>query len=171
MRRRDFVQLLGSATLARPLVLHAQAQNVRRLGVLMAYLESDKVAQTRLEAFRKALAALGWKESANLRTDMRWGGSDPAKLIEQAKELVAANPDVLFATTTPGLIAMREATRTIPTVFVSIGSDPVASGYVKSLSHPGGNMTGLILFEPSIAEKWLQILKEIAPRLQNASVL
>ena len=171
MRRRDFVRVLGIAALGCPLALHAQAPNVRRLGMLMAYLESDKVVQTRLEAFRKALTALGWKEGANLRTDIRWGGSDPAKLIAQAKELVAANPEVLVAATTPGLIAMREATRTIPTVFISIGADPVASGYVKSLSRPGGNMTGLILFEPSIAEQWLQILKEIAPRLQNASVM
>lgn len=171
MRRRDFVQLLGGATVAWPLASAAQAQSVRHVGVLMAYADGDKVAQTRLEAFRKSLAGLGWNEGANLRTDIRWGGSDPARLIAQAKGLVSADPDVLLATTTPGIIAMREATRTIPTVFVSIGADPVASGFVKSLSRPGGNMTGLILFESSIAEKWLQILTEIAPRLKRIAVL
>jgi putative ABC transport system substrate-binding protein len=137
----------------------------------MAFADGDKVALTRLEAFRKSLAALGWNEGANLRTDIRWGGSDPVRLVAQAKDLVAANPDVLLATTTPGVIATREATNTIPTVFVSVGADPVASGFVKSLSRPGGNMTGLILFEASISEKWLQLLTEIAPRLKRISVL
>ena len=171
MRRRDFVQLLGSATVAWPLASAAQTPSVRRVGVLMAYADGDKVAQARLEAFRKSLAALGWNEGANLKTDIRWGGPDPAKLVAEAKALVATSPDVLVATTTPGVIAMREVTRTVPTVFISVGADPVASGFVKSLSRPGGNMTGLILFEPSIGEKWLQLLTEIAPRLKRITVL
>ena len=171
MRRRDFVVRLGGAALAWSLPAIAQSPDrVRRIGVLLGWAESDPESQLRLAAFKLGLAAHGWNEGRNLRIETRWTGGDIARATAFAKEIVATAPDVIVSATTPATAAIRRETRSIPTVFAVV-SDPVGSGFVTTLSHPGGNTTGFINLESSLAEKWLQLLKEIAPRIKRAAVI
>ena len=168
MRRREFIAMLGGAA-AWPLAARAQ-QSVRRVGVLMGYAEDDPEAQLRYAAFQQRLAALGWTEGRNLKIDIRWTSADVSRAATFAKELVALQPEVILTNTTPVTAALKGETQTIPLVFTAV-SDPIGSGFVKTLARPGGNITGYINLESSLIEKWLQLLKEIAPRLTRVGVI
>jgi putative ABC transport system substrate-binding protein len=169
MRRRDLITLLGGAAAAWPLPARAQ-QRMRRIGVLMGFAENDEVWQSYLASFKRGLEEFGWVEGRNLRIYYRWAGEDAERTRITAEELVALAPDLLFVTTNPALSAVMQATRTIPIVFTWV-SDSVGSGFVKSLAHPGGNVTGFHNFEPSMGGKWLEVLREAAPDLRRAAVL
>ena len=169
MRRREFI-VAGGATFAWHLTAEAQQPDqLRRIGVLMATFESDPAAQARLAALRSALERLGWKEGSNLRIDVRWC-SDIKLFVQCAAELVAFGPDVLIGEATPGVAALRRETQTIPIVFAGI-LDPVGQGFVASLAHPAGNMTGLSLFDAPMAGKWLEMLTRISPPVAQVAVL
>jgi putative tryptophan/tyrosine transport system substrate-binding protein len=170
-KRRDFITLLGGAAAAWPLAAQAQSDRVRRIGVLMGYPESDSEAQTKIAAFRDGLQKLGWTEGRTTRLDTRWATPADAKSIERfAKELVALQPDLILSSTTPTTAALLQHTRTIPIVFATV-ADPVGSGFVASFPRPGGNVTGFVVFEASLAGKWLELLKEIAPRVNRIAFL
>ena len=171
MRRRGFIALLGGAA-AWPLTVRAQQpERMRQIGVLMGYAESDPDAQARLAAFRDGLQKLGWAESRNIQIDTRWPIPADLESMERfAKELVALQPDVILSHITPTTAALLQQTRTIPIVFATV-ADPVGSGFVASFSRPGGNATGFTSIEPTIAGKWLSLLKEIAPRVARVALL
>jgi putative ABC transport system substrate-binding protein len=168
--RREFITLIGGAAAAWPLAARAQQQRMRRIGVLMGFAENDEVWQSYLASFKRGLEELGWIEGRNLRIYYRWAGEDAERTRITAEELVALSPDLLFVTTNPALSAVMQATRTIPIVFTWV-SDSVGSGFVKSLAHPGGNVTGFHNFEPSMGGKWLEVLREAAPDVRRAAVL
>jgi putative tryptophan/tyrosine transport system substrate-binding protein len=172
LQRREFITLLGAGAAAWPLAARAQqGERVRRIGVLMAHPKSDPEFQTYLAAFQEGLQKLGWAEGRNIQIDARWGALDDAEVRQQsAKELLALRPDVILTQNTPPTASMLEQTRTIPTVFVVV-ADPVGSGFVESLARPAGNATGFTIMEPTIAGKWLELLKEIAPRVNRAAFL
>jgi putative ABC transport system substrate-binding protein len=171
MRRREFIKLLGGAAVVWPLTaLAQQGERVRRIGVLLGGAEDDEEFQTRMAAVREELQRLGWTEDRNVRIDIR-SGAVGAQTQARAKELVASLPDVILAAAgTPGAIALQEVTQTIPVVFVNV-TDPVGVGIVTSLSRPSGNMTGFMPFEYGISAKWLELLKQIDPRVNRAGVL
>jgi putative tryptophan/tyrosine transport system substrate-binding protein len=171
MRRREFITLVGSAAVSWPITSHAQQLDKTRLiGVLMAYAESDSTAQSEVAAFRGALAKLGWTEGSNFRIELRWGNADPDRIRTLAKELVDLRPDVILGQTTAVTGALARETRTIPIVFVNVG-DPIASGFAASLARLGGNITGLTVETPAQGGKWVQLLKEIAPRTVRMALL
>jgi putative ABC transport system substrate-binding protein len=143
---------------------------MRRIGVLMGFPESDPEAQLRVAAFREGLQKLGWTEGRNIRIDTRWAALEAQAMQRFAKELVGLRPDVILAHTTPATLAVHQETRTIPIVFVGV-ADPTASGFVASFSRPGGNVTGFTTLEPTMGGKWLEVLKEIAPRVARVAVL
>jgi putative ABC transport system substrate-binding protein len=162
MRRREFIKLVGGAAAGWPLVARAQqSERVWRIGVLMA--SADPVAQSYVTAFRGALTKLGWAEGSNLRTEVRSGAGDPAKIQSLAKELVELRLDVIVGQSTPGVAALVRETQIIPIVFANV-ADPIGSGFVASLVRPGGNLTGFTTDNPALGGKWVQLLKEIAPR-------
>ena len=167
MRRREFITLLGGAA-ATPLSARAQ-QPMRRVGVLTG-LANAAAGQTRFVVFVQAMAQLGWTEGRNVRIEARWGGGDPAVIRKQAAELVALAPDVIMATGGATVAELLKVTRTVPIVFTVV-PDPVGSGFVNSLSRPGGNATGFMQFEYSLAGKWLELLKEIAPSVTRVAIL
>ena len=170
MQRREFVTLVGGAV-AWPLAARAQQpERMRLIGVLTSYSENDPIGQSALTAFRADLKKLGWTEGVNLRIELRWGASDVDKISTFAKELVDLHPDVILGQSTLVVGALASETRTIPIVFVNV-AEPVASGFAESLVRPGGNITG---FSPANAEqggKWVQLLKEIAPRTTRIALL
>jgi putative tryptophan/tyrosine transport system substrate-binding protein len=174
MRRRQFITLLGGAAASRalwPLAARAQQpERVRRVGVLMNLLADDTVAKARIGAFLQGLQQLGWTEGRNLQIDYRWtaGGSD--ELRTYAADLVGLAPNVILATGSPTVVALQQATRTVPIVFVLV-ADPVGAGFVESLARPGGNATGFTPFEYSTSAKWLELLREIAPTVTRVAVL
>src|SRR5499427_8278030 len=172
MRRREFITLLsGTAVAGWPLAARAQqAERLRRVGVLMPNAADDPEYQARMTAFVQGLAQLGWLDGRNVRIDTRWGVGDADRIRKYAAELLALAPDVILANSSAALAALLQATRTVPIVFTTVG-DPVGAGYVDSLARPGGNATGFTVFEYSIAAKWLELLKEIAPRVTRAAVL
>src|SRR5215475_10619424 len=171
MRRRDFIKVIAGSTATWPLAAVAQqSEKVRRIGVLMAITADDVEAQARIAAFVSGLQQLGWTVGKNVRVDYRLAGIDADTLRKYASELVALAPDVILAQSSPGIAALLQATRTVPIVFTLV-ADPVGAGYVDSLAHPGSNATGFTVFEYSIAAKWLELLKEIAPRVTRAAVL
>jgi putative ABC transport system substrate-binding protein len=143
---------------------------MRLVGVLMGWPESDPRAQSSLAAFRDALAKLGWREGNNIRIELRWGAPDPGKMQTFAKELVDLRPDAIFSQTTPAISALARETRTIPIVFVLV-SDPIGSGFATSLAPPSGNITGFTGNDPAIGGKWMELLKEIAPRTARVALL
>ena len=162
MRRREFITLVCGAA-AWPLTARAQQPNRMRLvGVLMAFAETDSAAQSWLAAFRAALAKLGWSEGSNLRIELRWN-ADPDKNRTFAKELVELRPDAIFGVSTPAIGVLARETRTIPIVFAGV-TDPIGSGFAANLAHPGGNITGFTVNDPAVGGKWVELLKEIAPR-------
>jgi putative tryptophan/tyrosine transport system substrate-binding protein len=171
MRRREFITLLGSAAAAWPLAARAQQpQRMRRVGVLMNLASDDAEGQARLAVFHQGLQQLGWTVGRNLQIDYRWGAGDVDRIRKFAAELIALAPDVILSTGSPSVAAFQQATRTVPIVFVTV-VDPVSSGFVDTLARPGGNITGFALYEYSISGKWLQLLKEIAPRITRAAVI
>ena len=143
---------------------------MRRIGVLVPAPEDDAEYQVFLVAFREELRKLGWTEGSNIRIDTRWASADAASMQRFAKELVALQPDLIVTQGTPATASVLQQTRTIPIVFAAV-ADPVGSGFVASFPRPGGNVTGFTLFEPSIAGKWLELLKEIAPRVSRVAFL
>jgi putative tryptophan/tyrosine transport system substrate-binding protein len=170
MRRREAIALLGSAA-AWPLVARAQHPgHVRRIGVLMATVQSDPDAQARLAVLRQALQELGWSDGRNVLVDYRWAGTDPDRMLAYAAELVGLTPDVILAHSPPGIMAAQRQTRTVPLVFVMVPA-PVEIGLVASLTRPGGNITGLTHFETAMAGKWLEILREISPGVTRVAFL
>jgi len=169
MRRRDFIMLLGGAAAAWPLVARAQeGERVRRIGVLVGTEEQD--AQARLVVFREALRELGLIEGRNLRIDIRWGSGDADTIRKAATELIALPSDVILASSGAVLGRVLQATRSVPIVFVVV-PDPVGSGFVNSLARPGGNATGFTQFEYSLSGKWLELLREITPRMTRVAVV
>jgi ABC-type uncharacterized transport system substrate-binding protein len=170
IRRREFLGVLGGAAAAWPLAARAQPdERIRRIGVLMYLAADDAEGQARLAAFAQALEQLGWSDGRNLRIDTRWAKADD--IGKHAAELAALAPDVLLAATGTATVApLLQATRTVPIVFVSV-IDPVGAGFVASLAQPGGNATGFTIYEYSMSGKWLELLKEIAPRVTRAAVL
>ncbi len=172
MRRRDFIALLGGAAATWPLTTRAQQPDVvRRIGVLMAHAERDPEFEAYVAAFREGLQKLGWTEGRNIRIDTRWGALDDTESRQRfAKELIALKPDLILTQNTPPTASMLQQTRTIPIIFVIV-ADPVGSGFVESLARPGGNATGFTVMEPTMTGKWLELLKEIAPRVNRAAFL
>jgi putative ABC transport system substrate-binding protein len=171
MKRRQFIMLLGGAAAAWPLAARAQQpERMRRIGVLLGLAEGDADARSWVTAFRQRLNALGWTDGRNVRIDYRFAGDDAGRIGAHATELVGLTPDVMFVSSQPVFDAARGATRTIPIVFVQI-SDPVVSGLVASLARPGGNITGFTSGEFGRGEKWLELLKEMAPRLAQVTVV
>jgi len=171
MRRREFISLIGGAA-AWPLAARAQQPvRMRLIGVLMGYPESDQAAQSWLAAFRGALPKLGWTEGSNLRIELRWSANDPARMRTLAKELVDLRPNAILGATTPVVAALARETKTISIVFVGV-SDPIGSGFAANLAHPGGNITGFQANgDPALGGKWVEQLKEIAPRTVRVALL
>jgi len=172
MRRRDFIGGLGGAAATWPLAARAQqGERARRIGVLVASPANDAEWQARVAAFKEGLAQLGWTEGRNVRIDTRWATTNADDLRKHAAELAASTPDVLVgASGTTTVAALLQATRTVPIVF-AIVIDPVGAGFVANLARPGGNATGIKMFEYGMSGKWLELLKEIAPGVTRAAVL
>jgi putative ABC transport system substrate-binding protein len=172
MRRREFITLIGGSALALPLAARAQQPGqMRRIAVLMPYAEGDREGQAFVAAFREGLQKLGWAESRNIGIDYRWATPGDTESIQRfAMELVALQPDLILTQSTPTTAALLRQTRTIPIVFAQV-IDPVGSGFVVSFPRPGGNITGFINLEPTMAGKWLELLKEIAPRVNRVAFL
>jgi putative tryptophan/tyrosine transport system substrate-binding protein len=170
VKRRTFIAALGGAV-AWPLTEHAQqVERLRRLGVLMPFPENDPLAQAMVRTFAQALERLGWVEGKNIRIDSRFAAGDPTLLKTYAAELVSLLPEAILASTPPPVAALRQQTRTIPIVFVLV-VDPVGQGLVQSLARPGGNITGFSAYDELMMGKWLQLLKEIAPRVSRVAVI
>ena len=170
MRRREFIALLGSAAASWPITARAQQrERLRRVAILVGTAQDAPGAQDRVTAFLEALEQLGWTDGRNVQIVTRWTGGAEAATRKYAEEIVALAPDVILATGA-GAELMLKATRTIPVVFAVV-PDPMGSGFVQSLSRPGGNATGFMAFEYSLSGKWLELLKEIAPNVTHAAVL
>jgi putative ABC transport system substrate-binding protein len=166
--RRQFISALGGAT-AWPLAARAQ-QRLRRVGVLMPFAADDPEGRARLGAFVRGLQEAGWEDGRNVTMDTRWATGDAGQFRKYAAELVALEPDVILAPTTPAVTALQQTSRTVPIVFVGL-SDPIGPGFVESFSRPGGNITGFTYFEAAVGGKWLGLLKEIAPSIKRVSML
>jgi putative ABC transport system substrate-binding protein len=169
MRRREFITLLGAAA-AWPLVAHAQTSRVRQIGVLMSGSDNDADMRAEVLALQNGLHEAGWIEGHNIHFEFRWAQGDTKRSLAYATELVGLAPDVIVTGTTPAAIALQQATHSIPVVFVNL-ADPVGTGLVRSLANTGGNLTGFTAFEFSIVGKWLELLKEIAPRTTRAGLI
>jgi putative tryptophan/tyrosine transport system substrate-binding protein len=169
MRRRKFITLLGGAA-ALPLAARAQSAQVRRLGVLMNYTETDPLSQAYLTAFVQGMRDLGWIEGQNLRSTYRWSAGSAELARAHAAELVALAPDAILSSSTANLTALQRLSPTTPIVFIQV-SDPVAQGFVLNLANPGGNITGFTAYEFSIGGKWLDLLKQIAPTITRVAVV
>ena len=171
MKRRAFITLVGGAAAAWPLAARGQQPDgLRRIGVLGSLAENDPEMKPRLTAFRQGLEILGWSEGRNIRIDYRVAPGGAGQEQSRAKELISLRPDIIVTNNTPTTAALQRETHEIPIIFVNV-SDPVGSGFIASLARPGGNLTGLMLFEASITGKWLAMLKEIAPNLARAAFL
>ncbi|HKF09448.1 MAG TPA: ABC transporter substrate-binding protein [Xanthobacteraceae bacterium] len=170
MMRRKFITLIGGAA-AWPLAARAQQKPpMRRIGVLMNFGEDDNEGQRRVTLFKQILQQAGWSEGGNVQFEMRWAAGGYENYRRFATELVALRPDVILAVTTTAVKQLQEASRMVPIVFTGV-IDPVGSGLITALSHPGGNATGFVTFEYALAAKWLELLKEIAPQVTRAAVL
>ena len=171
MRRREFITLLGGAAVAWPVAARAQQpERMRLIGVLMNRAADNPEGQTRFAAFLQGLQEAGWAVGRNVRIDIRWGASDVDRERKYAAELVALVPDIILAGGTLSVVAVQQASRSVPIVFAAV-SDPVGAGFVDNLARPGGNVTGFMAFEYSLSGKWLELLKEIAPGMKRAAVL
>jgi ABC-type uncharacterized transport system substrate-binding protein len=167
MRRRDVITLLGGAAAAWPVAVHAQRP--RRVGVLTGAAD-DPQGRSWIAGFRQKLHDLGWADGRDLQFDVRWGGADIDHIRASAADLVNSKPDAILVYSIRVLRAMQQATRQVPIVFIAT-SDPVGLGIVESLAHPGGNVTGFMLYEVTVAGKLVELLKEIAPQLGRAALL
>jgi len=170
MRRRDFIKVVAGSVATWPRVARAQQnERARRIAVLMG-VENDAEGQTRLAAFRKGMHDLGWSEGRNMQMEVRFASGDADRARTYGAELIRWAPDVILANSSPVVAALKQQTQTIPIVFAQV-VDPVNSGFVDSLSRPGGNITGFVSFDFGIGAKWLEILKQIAPRVARVGVL
>jgi len=170
MRRREFITMIGGVA-ALPLAARAQqSERMRRIGVLLNVAADDPESSARVTAFAQGLQEVGWIDGRNVRIDFRWGGADVERIRKYAAELVALAPDVILCSGSPAVVALEQATSTVPIVFVQV-PDPVSSGHVESLARPGGNATGFATFEYGFGGKWLELLKEISPHVTRAAVL
>jgi ABC-type uncharacterized transport system substrate-binding protein len=170
VKRREFITLLGGAAAAWPLAARAQQpERMRRIGVLVGLAEDDPETKARFAKFGQGLERLGWSEGRNVRIDYRFAPAG-AQVQQRAQELIALQPDVILAHTTPVAAALQRETRTIPIVFVQV-IDPIDQGFVASLARPGGNITGFTNFEPAMGSKWLEMLKEIAPGVARVALM
>jgi len=171
VRRREFIAVAGS-TVTWPLAARAQQpERVRRIGVLMPLTADDPLGQARVAALREGLESLGWIENRNIRTDTRWMTTGDVESMRRfAKELVALKPDLIVTQSTPITTTVLQETRTIPIVFALV-ADPIGSGFVTSFAQPGGNVSGFVTMVPEMAGKWLELLKEIAPRIARVAFL
>jgi putative ABC transport system substrate-binding protein len=171
VKRREFITLLGGAAATWPLTARAQQpERVRRIGALMSQPADDQEGQSRLLALAQGLQESGWTLGRNVRIDIRWGGGDAERYRRYAAELVALAPDVLLVNGPPALAQLQHATRSLPIVFAVV-PDPVGGGFVASLARPGGNATGFMMSEYSTSGKWLELLKEIAPRVSRVAII
>jgi putative ABC transport system substrate-binding protein len=171
MKRREVIALLGVAAVAWPLAVRAQqGERQRRIGVLLPLVVDDPVARAQVGAFVTALQQAGWIDGRNAQIDIRWAGPIPSDIRRHAAELVAVGPDVVLAYGSSTVGPLLQNTRVVPIVFPVMG-DPVAAGYVESLARPGGNVTGFMMYEYSMAAKWLELLKEVVPALKRVGVL
>jgi putative tryptophan/tyrosine transport system substrate-binding protein len=172
MRRRDFIEVIATAAVTWPLAGQAQqVGEVRRISVLQAFDTIDPQAERRMLAFQQGLQSLGWIEGPNVRMDYRWGGTDPERVRSLAREIVNRKPDVILASSSLVLRLLQRETQTIPIVFTQV-ADPIGDGFVASLAHPGGNITGLTSAEyPTKAGRSLELLTNIAPRLAHATIV
>jgi putative ABC transport system substrate-binding protein len=172
VRRREFITLLGGAATPWPLAARAQqlGEPMRRIGVLEETAEDDKERNSQFAKFREGLASFGWVEGRTVQIEHRFAAADAGRYQLLAKELVALQPEVILAVSTPVTAALQRQTSTIPIVFLGV-SDPIGSGFAASLARPGSNLTGIMLFEEGIAGKWLAMLKEIAPRLARVALV
>jgi putative ABC transport system substrate-binding protein len=171
MRRREFISLVGGAAVAWPLAAAAQQSGGgRKVGVIMGYAEHDPAGETRFGALRNRLHELGWTEGRNIRFEVRWVTGNAERMHAYATELVYQPVDAIVVNSTPLLAATKQVTRTIPIIFAQV-ADPVGSGFVSSYARPGGNITGFADFDPSIAGKWVEVLKEALPSVGNVAVL
>jgi putative tryptophan/tyrosine transport system substrate-binding protein len=173
MRRRQFIAALGGAVAAWPSVLRAQQgdHRTRHIGVLSAFVPDDPAGDAEIVALRQGLDELGWVDGRNIKFHLRWPGGDLERVRALAKDLVELKPDVLVSRSTPATVALRHETDVIPIVFVNIAAEPVESGLVQTLARPGGNVTGFSNFESSIGGKWLQLLKEVDPRISRIGLI
>ena len=169
MRRREFITLLGGATAAWPLVARAQ-QTMRRVAIINVRLETDPLGQSQLKAFRQGFEKLGWDDGRNVQIDVRWAGGSAERMRETVTELVALKPDVIVASGSPAVAALKRATSTIPVVFVGI-AEPVAQGFITNMARPGGNITGFSLVDFSIVGKSVEMLKVVAPTLVHVGLM
>src|SRR5262249_52281887 len=171
MRRREFIALLGGTAVASPLAARAQQPDrMRRIGALMAYTESDREGQAWIAAFREGLQQVGWTEGRRIQIDYGWAGANTESRQQIASKLVAQQPDLIVTQNTPTTEAVLRQTRTIPIIFANV-ADPIGRGFVASFSRPGGNVTGFTNFEGSLGGKWLELLKETAPRVNRVAFL
>jgi putative ABC transport system substrate-binding protein len=171
MRRREFLGVLGGATVAWPLAAGAQQPaRMRRIGVLINLAADDPQSMARIAAFLQELQQLGWTDGRNVTIDYRWGAGDQGRIRKAAQELVALAPDVILASGAIVVVPLQQVSRTVPIVFANV-TDPVGAGIVDSLARPGANTTGFTNFEYGISAKWLELLKQIAPRTTRAAVL
>ena len=171
MKRRAFITLLGGGAVAWPLAARAQQPDrVRRIGVLMNRAPENPEGQDRLAAFQQGLQELGWGVGRNIRIETRWTEDNADQTVKQAAGLIALAPDIVLASGTLAATALQRVSRTLPIVFAAVG-DPVGAGVVDSLAHPGGNATGFMLYEFNIAAKYLEFLKEIAPRVTQVAII
>jgi putative ABC transport system substrate-binding protein len=170
MKRREFVTLLGGATVAWPLAARAQQERVRRLGVLYDLGANDPEEQRAHAVFLHELQQLKWQDGRNIGIDVRYSAGDAGQMRVYSKELVSLKPDLIFARSTAVVAALLQETRAIPLVFIGV-SDPVGSGFVASLARPAANATGFTYIESSIAGKWVELLKEIAPDVTRAAIV
>jgi putative ABC transport system substrate-binding protein len=171
MRRREFIGVLGGTAAAWPFgALAQQRDQPRRIGILMGFAETDEVWQTYLRVFRERLRDFGWTDGQNIKFEYRFAGESVERTRLAASELVSSKPDVLFVSTNPAVTALLQETHAIPIVFTWV-SDSVGSGYVRSLAHPGGNVTGFHNYEPAVGGKWLGILNQIAPQVRRVGVV
>jgi putative ABC transport system substrate-binding protein len=170
VRRREFITVLGGAALWPLAAYTQQLERMRRVGVLITFPENDPLSQTIVTAFAEALGRFGWVEGKNIRVDYRFAAGDPALFKTYAAELVGLSPDAILASTPQAVAAVRQQTRTIPIVFVLV-IDPVGLGFVQSLARPGGSITGFSAYDPPVMGKWLQLLKEVAPKVTRVAVI
>jgi putative ABC transport system substrate-binding protein len=171
MKRREFITLLGGAAMWPVAARAQQGERVRRIGLLVgAAEEHDPQSQARIMAFRHGLEALGWIEGRNIRIDYRFAGGDDNRIQTYVAELVNSAPDLIVANSSPVVAALKRATHTIPIVFAVV-SDPVGQGFVASMAHPAGNITGFTLIEFEMVGKWMELLKEMAPGIRRTTLL
>jgi putative ABC transport system substrate-binding protein len=171
MRRRDFIAILSGAAALRPLAAHAQQPNrVRRVSVLLGFAENDPETKSRVKAFQQGLRDLGWSEPRNIQIDYRYTASNPDLIKKYVAEVVSSAPDVIVGNTTLVVAALRQATSSIPIVFAGL-NDPVGQGFISSLAHPGGNITGFTLIDFPMIGKWLDMLRDVIPDMSRVALM